>query len=49
MAFGGPHSTGFHMAFCDGSVRSIPFTIDMATHSYLGNRADGQSVDASNY
>ena len=48
-AFGSPHSTGFHMGFCDGSIRSISFTIDMATHSYLGNRADGQSVDASNY
>lgn len=44
--FGGPHAAGFNMSFCDGSVRSISYTIDPAVHWYLGNRMDGQPIDA---
>jgi prepilin-type N-terminal cleavage/methylation domain-containing protein/prepilin-type processing-associated H-X9-DG protein len=44
-AFGSPHPGGFHMAFCDGSVRTMRFSIDLATHERLIKRADGSSVD----
>ena len=37
------------MAFCDGSVRSISYAIDMTTHGYLGNRKDGHVIDTSKF
>ncbi len=40
--FGSPHPAGFHMAFCDGSVRKMNFSIDPTLHQQLGDRADGQ-------
>jgi prepilin-type processing-associated H-X9-DG protein len=46
LAFGSAHSDGFYMAFCDGSVQFIRYTIDSAVHWYLGNRSDEQPVDA---
>jgi prepilin-type processing-associated H-X9-DG protein len=45
--FGSPHNSGCIFAFCDGSVRTISFSIDATTHSRLANRADGQAVDPS--
>jgi prepilin-type N-terminal cleavage/methylation domain-containing protein len=39
--FGGPHLGGFHMAFCDGSLKQLNYDIDPAIHYSLGNRADG--------
>ena len=45
IAFGSAHSNGFHMAFCDGSVHLINYTIDPVVHSYLGNRKDGMVID----
>ena len=42
MIFGSPHPAGFHMAFCDGSVRKMNFSIDPTLHQQLGDRADGQ-------
>lgn len=45
--FGGPHPSGSTMfVFCDGSVRPIRATTDIAVLSALSNRADGRSVDA---
>jgi len=44
-AFGSPH-VGFHMAFCDGSVRLINFEIERWTHWSLGNRVDGRIISA---
>jgi prepilin-type processing-associated H-X9-DG protein len=45
-AFGGPHPGNFNAAFCDGSVRSINFSIDAQTHFLLSAREDRQAVQA---
>ncbi len=39
--FGGPHSGGFQVAFCDGSARFVAFSLEQVIHSRLGNRRDG--------
>jgi prepilin-type N-terminal cleavage/methylation domain-containing protein/prepilin-type processing-associated H-X9-DG protein len=44
--FGSPHSNGANFTFCDGSVRTIKFSIDPQVHRNLGNRNDGEQVDA---
>ena len=45
--FGSAHTTGFNMAFCDGSVRMINYDIDRVTHRYLGIRHDGVALNES--
>lgn len=47
--FGSAHSIGLHMAFCDGSVRFINYTIDPLVHRYLGNREDGMVIDGKKF
>ncbi len=49
LAFGAPHAGGFNMAFCDGTVRSINYTIENHTYHLLGNRADKIAIDASKF
>jgi prepilin-type N-terminal cleavage/methylation domain-containing protein/prepilin-type processing-associated H-X9-DG protein len=39
--FGSAHVSTFNMSFCDGSVRSIGYDIDLYTHELLSNRMDG--------
>ncbi len=40
------HASGFYMAFCDGSVQFMSYTIDAKTHWCLGNRSDDRAIDA---
>jgi prepilin-type N-terminal cleavage/methylation domain-containing protein/prepilin-type processing-associated H-X9-DG protein len=44
--FGSPHVNGFHMAFCDGSVQIMSYSMDARIHRCLGNRKDGSTIDA---
>jgi prepilin-type processing-associated H-X9-DG protein len=48
-AYGSAHTNGFHIAFCDGSVQVMNFSIDKMVHCYLSNRKDGRKVDAKSY
>jgi prepilin-type N-terminal cleavage/methylation domain-containing protein/prepilin-type processing-associated H-X9-DG protein len=43
--FGSAHSDVFNMAFCDGAVQSMSYTIDSTVHRYLGNRKDDQPIN----
>ncbi|WP_425400134.1 DUF1559 domain-containing protein [Aeoliella sp.] len=45
--FGSAHPAVWLMAFCDGSVHSLPFDIDWQVHRDLGNREDGNVIDVS--
>jgi len=47
--FGSAHSGGFNIVLCDGSVRSISYSVDPVTHERLGNRKDYQPIDASRF
>ena len=48
-AFGSAHAGMCNMAFCDGSVHQISYGIAATINQQLGNRADGQAIDASMY
>jgi prepilin-type processing-associated H-X9-DG protein len=43
--FGSAHAGSLNMAFCDGSIRSVSYTLDGATHSNLGSRNDQNVID----
>ncbi len=45
--FGSAHASGFHVAFGDGSVRALDFSIDPDLHRWLANRRDRKAVDYS--
>jgi prepilin-type N-terminal cleavage/methylation domain-containing protein/prepilin-type processing-associated H-X9-DG protein len=47
--FGSAHPSVFNGLFADGSVRSIPYTIDLNVFNCLGDRRDGQNIDDSQF
>jgi prepilin-type N-terminal cleavage/methylation domain-containing protein/prepilin-type processing-associated H-X9-DG protein len=47
-AFGSAHAGRFHVAFCDGSVHALDYTIDPTVFSYLCNRRDDKPVNPGN-
>jgi prepilin-type N-terminal cleavage/methylation domain-containing protein/prepilin-type processing-associated H-X9-DG protein len=48
-AFGSAHSGGCIFVFCDGSVKTMSYSLDPITHSRLANRKDGLVVDSSKF
>jgi prepilin-type N-terminal cleavage/methylation domain-containing protein/prepilin-type processing-associated H-X9-DG protein len=43
--FGSAHASGCNFVMCDGSVQTIPFTVDAQVHWKLANRRDGFQVN----
>ncbi len=40
-SFGSAHTQGFNMSYCDGSVRTVGYSIDTEAYRRLGHREDG--------
>ena len=49
LRFGSAHSATWNAVFCDGSVHSLTYNIDLATHQALSSRAAGDSPDEKQY
>ncbi len=49
LIFGSAHANGFQMAFCDGSVQMISYSIGFTVHRWLANRKDGNAIDGKQY
>jgi hypothetical protein len=46
VSFGGAHMNGYQMAFCDASVHMMNYSTDPTVLLHLGERNDGQTIDA---
>jgi prepilin-type N-terminal cleavage/methylation domain-containing protein/prepilin-type processing-associated H-X9-DG protein len=44
--FGSAHAGSLNMSLCDGSVRSVNYSIDMTVHGHLCDRKDEAPLDA---
>ncbi|MEN6451323.1 MAG: DUF1559 domain-containing protein, partial [Thermoguttaceae bacterium] len=44
-SFGSAHANGLNMAFCDGSVQQVSYTIEATVHQYLGSRNDNVPIN----
>jgi len=44
-SFGSAHHVGVNMCMCDGSVRTMPYTLDLVVHGRLASRRDGKPFD----
>ena len=42
--YGSAHPSGFNMVYCDGSVHSIEYGINIEAHWRMANRQDGQAI-----
>ena len=47
--FGSAHASGCNMAFCDGSVHLISYSIEAEIHTWLGNRRDRRVIGAGKF
>jgi prepilin-type N-terminal cleavage/methylation domain-containing protein len=47
--FGSSHTGIFNVVLADGSVRSLPYSINPITFANLGNKADGQVIDLDSH
>ena len=47
--FGSSHRGALNMAFADGSIHRIDFSIDAKAFEHLGNKSDGNGVDPANF
>ena len=45
--FGSIHPGGWNVSFCDGSVRTLSFSLDIFTHKCLAGRNDHEPIDQS--
>lgn len=46
-SFGGPHPGVWQVVFCDGSVHRVSYDLQKEIHRWMGNRLDGNVVDAT--
>ena len=47
--YGSNHSNGYNIVLCDGSTRSIRYTIAPRPYQFLGGRRDGQTLSSGSY
>ncbi|MHB1033883.1 MAG: DUF1559 family PulG-like putative transporter [Pirellulales bacterium] len=49
ISFGSAHHGGWNAVFCDGSVRTLPYTMAPEIYLRIGNRSDGEAVDVGQF